>query len=202
MSEHHYEEQVYEQETLVDPEPWEVEDELPARPRRPLVTPVRAGLAAVVIAAAGFFGGVEVQKSQGSNASSGAPAAVSGAARAGGGGFGGFGGQASNATFGTVTSKNGSSLYVQDANGTTVKVRMDSNSKITRTANASGSAIHPGDTVVVQGSKSSNGTVTASQITAATARGAGRGFLRGGFGGAPGAGGGSGGAPPAAGSGG
>ena len=194
MSEHHYEEPVYEQETLVDPEPWDVEEELPARPRTRLVTPLRAGLAAVVIAAAGFFGGVEVQKSQGSNTTSGAPAAVAGAARGGGGGFSGFGGQASNPTFGTVKSKDGNSLYVQDANGTTVKVRMGSNSKITRTANASGSAIHPGDTVIVQGSKSSNGSVTASQITAtsATARGAGRGFLRGGFGGAP----------PAAGSGG
>ena len=38
-------------------------EELPRRPRRKLVTPLTATLAAVVIAALGFIGGVQVQKS-------------------------------------------------------------------------------------------------------------------------------------------
>ena len=72
-------------------------EELPRRPRRKLVTPLTATLAAVLIAALGFIGGVQVQKS-----SADAPSGGGGFAR--GGGAGGFSptGGSSDATVGTV----------------------------------------------------------------------------------------------------
>ncbi|MDA0167399.1 hypothetical protein OM076_44480, partial [Solirubrobacter ginsenosidimutans] len=60
-----------------------LEEELPRRERQRLVTPVGVGAVAVVIAAAGFFGGVHVQKSRGSSGTGGGAAA---------GRFAGFGG--------------------------------------------------------------------------------------------------------------
>ena len=189
---------LYENDTLVEPEydeAWDGEgmQELPPRAaRRGLVTPVRAGLAALLVAAAGFIGGVEAQKSQGSSGNATAAAAL----QAGGGGTsgrpGGFAGASGNATVGSVKSKDGRWLYVQDTSGNTVKVRTTSTSKVTRTAKASPSAIHPGDRVIIEGTKSSGGTITATQIvaTSATAQAAGAGpggaGPRGFFGGAPG----------------
>jgi hypothetical protein len=172
---------LYENELVAEPEedePWAADGmaELPPRaPRRKLVTPVRAALLALLLAAAGFIGGVEVQKGQGSSGTAAARASAPTAAGATGrrfGGFaggGGFTGAAGNSTVGSVKSKNGPWLYVQDSDGTTVKVRTTTNSKVTRTAKASVSAIHPGDRVVVQGTTSASGTVTATQIIATSA---------------------------------
>jgi hypothetical protein len=196
-----------------DWEPVADDDEgtLPRRPRRRLVTPVSAAFAAVLIAALGFFGGVQVQKGQGddgggsaTNASQTGLAATRGA---GGGGFGARAGGGSGqgpAAVGSVANKHGSTLYVKDSDGNTVRVKTTSHSKISRTASTTSGAIHPGDTVIVQGKKSSSGTITATQINA-TASGAVSGLagLFGGGGGrAFGGGGGQGGAtapPPATG---
>ena len=73
-----------------------------------------------------------------------------------------------------MANKHGSTLYVKDSDGNTVRVKTTSHSKINRTATASAGAIHPGDTVIVQGTKSSSGTITATQInaTSSTARAA------------------------------
>jgi hypothetical protein len=71
----------------------EEEDELPRRSRRRLLTPITGALAAVVLVAAGFFAGVQVQKSQGSGATTaqtGFPGVPGGG---GGGGNGAPGGQ-------------------------------------------------------------------------------------------------------------
>jgi hypothetical protein len=165
-------------------------------------------LSAVLIAALGFIGGVEVQKHDGtSTASAASPGAQGATARggfggrqfggapgaAGGAGAAGAAGGAGNVTFGTVASKKGRYVYVKDSDGNLVRVKATSHSTINRTASARTSAIHPGDTVVVQGPKSKNGTVTATRITASaagTAPGGGGGFLGGGGGGFPGGGGG------------
>jgi uncharacterized protein DUF5666 len=174
-----------------DWEPAPEESALPPRPRRRLVTPASAALAAVVIAAVGFIGGVEVQKGQADDAGA-AGGAAGGAAVAAGatggarGGFAGRGGAQGNATIGSVSNKHGSTLYVKDGNGNTVRVKTTSHSKINRTATASAGAIHPGDTVIVQGTKSSNGTITATQINATSSSAAGG--LAGLFGGGGGAG--------------
>jgi hypothetical protein len=146
-------------------------DELPRRPRRKLVTPLTASLTAVLIAALGFIGGVQVQKSSadtgsaGVNRTRGGFTPPSGGGGGGGGGFGG-GGAASDATVGSVANVDGKTLYVTDANGNTVKVKTNSQSKVTRTAVSKATDVHPGDTVVVQGTKSSSGTVTATSVTA------------------------------------
>jgi hypothetical protein len=152
--------------TLELEEPWG--DQLPRRERRRLVTPVTAALAAVVIAALGFIGGVQVQKSQGTPAAGAPP----------GGGFprgpGGGTRQASDATVGEVSSVDGKTIYVDDATGNTIRVRAAKGSKVTRTAVSSIGAIHPGDTVVVEGETASSGTVAGSSIraTAGNATGA------------------------------
>ena len=115
-----------------------------------------------------------------------APAQAQARARARGG-FAGPGGARGNATIGTVANKRGSTLYVKDSDGTTIRVKTTSHSKINRTASASAGAIHPGDTVVVQGTKSSSGTVTATQINATSSAAAGGlAGLFGGGGGPPG----------------
>lgn len=161
---------------------WEADEEpLPKRPRRRLVTPISATLAGALVGALGFIGGVEVQKSQddGSSGGSGTAAAF---ASAGGGGAargsfgrgggagpqsaGGPGGAQNNATVGSVANKKGSTLYVKDSDGNLVRVKTTSHSKINRTASTTAGAIHPGDTVIVQGTKSSSGTITATQIQA------------------------------------
>jgi len=189
---------------------WDADEEpLPKRPRRRLVTPISAALAGALVGALGFIGGVEVQKGQddGGSGTNVSPAAFAsagagnrggfrrGAGGAGGGGpqfgGGGQGGGQSNATVGSVANKKGSTLYVKDSDGNLVRVKTTSHSKINRTTSTSAGAIHPGDTVIVQGSTSKNGTVTATQINA-TAAGATSGlaglFGGGGFGGAGGQG--------------
>jgi hypothetical protein len=185
-----------------DWEPAPEERALPPRRRRRLVTPASAVLAAVLVGALGFIGGVEVQKGQADSSTS-TTASGAGTARAGvggaaggggGGGFAGPGGARGNATVGTVANKHGSTLYVKDSDGTTIRVTTTSHSKINRTATASAGAIHPGDTVVVQGTKSSSGTITATQINAtSSAAASGLAGLFGGGGGLRGFGGGGGG---------
>jgi hypothetical protein len=168
-------------DALLDDDRWEPaldEDGPPARRRRRLVTPLTAGLCGVLLALAGFVAGVQVQKGQedGGGASSGAPAG------AGAAGFGGFGGARGGAgggggaaggeqgqqapTVGSVANKKGSTLYVTNADGSTVRVKTNAQSKVTRTAAASPRGIYPGDTVVVQGTKSKDGSIVATQITA------------------------------------
>jgi hypothetical protein len=160
-----------------------LDSELPARRRRRLITPVTTALLAVVLVALGFTGGVLVQKSAGGTTTASATGGPPGLAGGGGGGGGGQGGGGAQPTIGQVTSKDGRALYVKGPDGTTVKVRVDAHAKVARTANASVKAIRPGDTVVVEGAKSANGTVKATSVTA-TASGVqsagGRGFGRGG----------------------
>ena len=178
-------------------------DTLPVRPRRTPLTPVSGGLLAIVLVAGGFIGGVQVQRHQGGTGSEArnglpagfaarlaagggaAPGGTAGGRAAGGSGTGAAraGGGSGGATAGTVANIKGSTLYVTSADGTTVKVKTSDNSKVTRNAAGSVGSIHPGDTVVIQGSTASSGTVTASSITATA-----KGVTPAGFGGAfPGA---------------
>jgi hypothetical protein len=168
--------------------------------RRRAARPAILALSAVLVCAVGFIGGVLVQKGQQGGSGSGATQATGAGFRAGGfaqrrqaGGFsqggqaGAGGGQAPTA--GTVKSKSGRTLYVQDSSGTTVKVRLTGQSKVVRTATSSAGRIHPGDTVVIQGAKAKDGTVKATSLTA-TAAGTSAGGFGGGFagGGPPGGG--------------
>jgi hypothetical protein len=177
-------------------EPGREDDWLPARPRRRLATPLTVALAALVLVTAGFIAGAQVQRRRGGGAAAAAgPAAGAGFPGARGGrgaaGAGGAGQSRDQPTFGSVTGKKGGTLYVQSADGTTVRVRTNAQSKVTRNAAASPRGIYPGDTVVVQGTKD-KGDVVATQITATSrsAAASGGGFSGGAFrqapGGAPG----------------
>jgi hypothetical protein len=160
----------------------------PGRPRRRFLNRKSAVLAALVTAAAGFFAGVEIEKSQLSTtataATSTGSATGAGAAAGARGGFafagrGGAGGAGGNASVGTVSSVNGNTIYLTEPTGNTVKVTLSSATKISKSQTSSKSSVRPGDSVVVQG-VSSNGQTAATSISDSGTRAAG-----------PGAGGGS-----------
>jgi hypothetical protein len=134
------------------------------RSRRRGLTPVTGGLAAIIVAAGGFIGGVQLQKQQ----TTGATPARAGGAPSGGFGPGGpqgaTGGDA--ATTGTVEYTKGNVLYVKDSDGNTIKVKVKSSSDVTRTASTESGDVQPGDSVVVQGAANAGGTVTATAVTA------------------------------------
>jgi hypothetical protein len=166
----------------------EWEDELPARPRRRL-RPVTVVLAAVLVAAGGFVAGALVQKHEGGGTAAAATgrgagggfAALAGARRAGAGGgagAGGAGAAGAGATVGQVSVVDGSTLYVTGAQGNTVRVRPAPGATVTRTVRSSVRSIRPGETVVVQGTTTRSGAISATSIRATAA---GLGF--GGFGG-------------------
>ena len=154
------------------------EEELPPRPRNRLLAPLPVFLIAVSIAAVGFLGGVLIQKGSEDSSAGGFPgggdlpafAAQGGGGEgaAGGGLPGGPGGASDAAVTGTVSSVNGRTIYVEDAEGNTVAVKAGDGSTITRDANTGVKKIRPGDSVVVQGSKNGS-TVRASSIGATEA---------------------------------
>jgi hypothetical protein len=129
-------------------------------------------LLGLLIAAGGIWGGAALQRSQGT--SSGTSSAISslaslfrGRGTTGAGAFtGGAGAFGSAAATGTVTEVTGSTLYVTNASGDLVKVTVGPSATVTRDAASSLGALQVGDTVIVQGSKASNGTVTASSVSA------------------------------------
>jgi hypothetical protein len=177
-------------------EDYAIDDSAPppkARSRLPILT---AALVAGLVAAAGFFAGVRVEKGRAGSSSVASTTAARRAASTGagrstgsstggaGGGFGGGAGQGAGRgrTIGQVQAVEGNDLLVTDATGNTIKVSTSSSSRITKTATAGVSDIHPGDTVVITGTQQADGTTAASAITIGGANGGGGGGF-GGFGG-------------------
>jgi hypothetical protein len=184
-------------------------EELPPRPRRRLFTPIPIALLGVLLLACGFIGGVLVEKGQTSSSSSsgaaglasrfaalrgggtGATGSSGGAGSSSGDGFAGRFGGAGGATIGEVSYISGDTLYVTNAEGNTVKITTSPAATITKTVKANLHGIHPGETVVVRGTKGRNGAVSAESISVSAA-GAGLGggglgalFGGGGAGGSP-----------------
>jgi hypothetical protein len=172
-------EERYEESAVDEPE------QLPPRPRRRVLAPVPVALLVVLMTACGFLVGARVEKGQASSsaAAGGGPgagtAALRGAGQAGGGnagsraaaisGAGGFplagrSGGAGSVTIGEVSYVRGSTLYVTDSQGTTKKVTTSAASRLTRSVSTNVRAIHPGETVVVQGSPGRGGSITASSV--------------------------------------
>jgi len=192
-------------------------EELPRRPRRRLLTPVPIALAALLLTACGFIGGVLVEKGQSSTSSTtaagsslasrfaglrgaGTGTGTSAAGASGGGGAaGGFAGGGGGATTGQVAFIEGSTLYVTNTQGNTVKVNTSPASTVTKTVSSNVKAIHPGETVVIVGAKGANGTVSAESIRVGAGGAGGLGSL---FGGSSGSSGGTGGSSGGTGSGG
>jgi hypothetical protein len=190
--------------------------ELLPRPRRRLLgagaSPIPIALLGVLLLACGFIGGVLVEKGQTSSTAGGAGDAArlaalrggsaasastaastsggaAGAGAAAGGGFGGRfagAGAAGGATIGEVSYISGSTLYVSGTEGNTVKITTSAASSITKTVKSSVHGIHPGETVIVRGSKGADGVVSAESISVSAA-GAGTGGIGALFGGGAGA---------------
>jgi hypothetical protein len=142
-------------------------EELPPRPRRKLLTPISGALLAVLIAAGGFIGGVLVEKGQGGSSSNPFAAAASRFARAGAGTFAGPGGSSSEGapTVGQVSSVEGRTLYVTTPGGT-VRVKVPVGEAVSKTITTSVHSIHPGENVVVQGTKGKSGAIAATSVRA------------------------------------
>ncbi|HTA34450.1 MAG TPA: hypothetical protein VK721_13610 [Solirubrobacteraceae bacterium] len=171
-------------EWLEDPE------ELPPRPRRRLLgtgaNPIFLALLGVLAIACGFIGGVLVEKGQTpSGSAAGATAGLAGrfaalrggtsgtTARSGAAGAAGgsFGAGAGRPTSGTVAYLAGSTLYVTDAEGNTVKVKTSAGTNVTKSVKGSVPGIHPGETVTIIGAAAANGTVNAESISVGTSGG-------------------------------
>jgi hypothetical protein len=125
-----------------------------------------AGLAGL-LAGAGRAGGAGAGAA---GAGAGAGGAGPGTAGAGAGTGAGGGPGGAGASFGTVASVNGKTLFVTETSGNTVKVRLSSNTKISKSQSVSRSAVRPGDTVIVTGVPGASGTVAAASVTDSGAR--------------------------------
>ena len=173
----------------------ETEAPVRRRARRQFFNRRTAALGALITCAIGFYAGIRVEKGQLSSSGStlgataggggaraalaarfarGGSAGASGAA-AGGAAAGGFagrlGGGAAGASFGTVASVKGKTIFVTDASGNTVQVKVTPSTKITKNQSVSRHAIRPGDTIIVTGGSSSGGSTTAATITDSGNRG-------------------------------
>jgi hypothetical protein len=188
-----------EQVTVEQQEEWleePPESELPARPRRRLLTPIPLALMGILAIACGFIGGVLVEKGESSSSSSAAGASglasrfaalrggTSGASGASGTGArsgagsaaGSFGGASGTGGFtrptaGTVAYLDGSTLYVTNSEGNTVKVKTSVGTTVNKTVKSSVKGIHPGETVTVTGETGSGGSVSAEEINVGSGAG-------------------------------
>ena len=156
-------------EPLLEDGDWPEAEHAPITRRRGfagMLTPFRIGLLCLLILVVGFIGGVLAQKGSGGGSSAtqnpfgsgGVPSFLTGAGQG-------------NSTIGTVGTVAGGTLYVTDAQGTTVKVLTTGATKVTRTTESKAHDIHPGDSVVIQGAARRSGTVKAQSVSA-TASGA------------------------------
>ncbi len=167
--------------------------ELPARPRRRLLTPLPLALAAALLTACGFIGGALVEKAQTSSGpSAGSSSSFSALRSALGGASGTRGAGASTgagsflsrvgggATVGQVAYVHGGTLYVTNAEGNTVKVSTSEASTVSKTVKATVGQIHPGETVTVIGEKGTGGAIVARSISVGSGAGGGLGAFLGG----------------------
>ena len=140
-------------------------------------TPSTTGAGGFAAALSGRTGGSATGgPATGGSATSGSAAGGGASAAGGGGSAAGVGGFAArfdgggNASFGTVASVDGKTLTLTEASGDTVKVKLTSATKITKTEAAKRSQIHPGDTITVSGVAGKQGTVSAATVTDSGAR--------------------------------
>jgi hypothetical protein len=140
-------------------------------------------LGAAVLLVGGFAGGLQVQKHWGTAATASTAAAGFGAGqnRAGNGAAaGGFPGGAGTGTgrrgtttttaaaagtTGTVKLVDGSTIYVQTANGDIVTVRTNGNTTVSTVKKGRIADVKAGQSVTVNGSTGSDGIVTATSVT-------------------------------------
>lgn len=129
-----------------------------------------AVLVGLVLLAGGFWGGVILQKDEGSSGAGGLSSLRSefsrgATSRTGASSLFGTGG----ATTGTVTDIIGKTLYITSSSGSLVRVTLGPSAAVTRNATSSLADLKIGDTVIVEGVKTKSGAVTASSISATAA---------------------------------
>jgi hypothetical protein len=121
---------------------------------------------------AGGASGTGAGGASGTGAGGASGAGAGGAAAGGfGGAFAGGGAGGAGASFGTVASVKGKTIFVTDTSGNTVKVKVTPSTKITKNQSVSRHAIRPGDTIIVTGGSGSKGSTTAATITDSGNRG-------------------------------
>jgi hypothetical protein len=140
------------------------EEPPPPPPRRRRLPFVTAGLALCAAIGAGVVFGILIQKHWGGSGSGGGGRAASLAAFAGRTGQAGGTGRAAGAgafarggTVGQVKAIDGSSLYVTDLQGNTVKVTTEPGVRVRVTSNSTLKKVSPGDYVTVQGTQTASG---------------------------------------------
>lgn len=146
--------------------------------RKPWLTRSTMVLGAAVLVLAGFLGGIEVQKANAPAASAANPGAGRGTGYGGrgfGAGAGGFGsGQfpqggtqtAPAATTGKIKLVDGSTVYIETADGDVITVKTTGTTKVTSSTATKLASLKPGASVTVQGQTGADGTVTATSVTA------------------------------------
>ncbi|MGI8752931.1 MAG: hypothetical protein ACR2MN_11580 [Acidimicrobiales bacterium] len=169
-----------------DIHPEDPDDEWASRPVRRgmrLAVPT-AVLAALVVLAAGFWGGAMAEKHHNPSSSSQLASLASRFASArGAGGFGrtgsaggaaaagGAGGASvrSAAASGIVTAVQGQTLYLTGSDGSLIKVTLGPSATVEQTASSTLGGLRTGNTAVVQGTKNPDGSVTATAIVSSPA---------------------------------
>ncbi|MER7671756.1 hypothetical protein ABTY61_25310 [Kitasatospora sp. NPDC096128] len=174
------------------PDARDVSAELAAPPRRKLPW-LSLVLAGGVIATGAFAGGVWYQQGQDGTSSGAKPAARAAAAATGGYGQGaggrragqgqGGGGGQGGFTRGTVKAVDGSTVYLTDAGGTTIKVTTGDSTKVQLNKEGKVADLQPGQSVTVVGTPDSSGGYNATQLVEGAATGGFGGGGGGGFGG-------------------
>jgi len=154
---------------------------LPGRPIRKKLGPFTILLAAFLIAALSFYGGVRIEKSHVKSSSGSATSALAaiaarfrtaaGGAGAGGTGASGAGGASGLAaafgrsgTTGTIKLIDGTNVYIQETDGTIVKASTGPATTITIASPTTVTGLHPGDTVTITGATGSDGTIAATAV--------------------------------------
>ncbi|WP_051753363.1 hypothetical protein [Streptosporangium amethystogenes] len=156
----------------------DLDSELAARPPRRLST-LTLVLGAGVMLVAGVVVGIQMQKAMGvTSGPTGAPGAAirQGAGPGGSGGYGGFGngqqgqgpgqggGGRGGMTVGTVQRVEGEKVYLQTTDGSVVTVNTTDETSVRLTKEGKVADLKPGGTVVVQGAKAEDGSVSATAI--------------------------------------
>jgi hypothetical protein len=159
-----------------DPFTDDLSEQLAAKAPRRYVTRTTVVLAGLVLLAAGFLAGAQVQKNYGTsaNTASGRNAGATFPRRQNGGqasqnsgtGTGGTGTGGSGTT-GTVKLVDGTTVYLQTADGNVVTVRTTGSTAVQVTQNGALTDLTPGAQVNVEGSAGSDGTVNATKVTKA-----------------------------------
>ena len=150
------------------------EEEFAELPPQRHIRRITQAVAVVVALCVAYTGGVLAQKNHDASSSSASalPAFGAGGAPAGFGGGGAPGASSAGsstssgpAVIGTITSVSADSVTVTDLAGNKHVVHLSTNTTITQSTALDASALKSGSTVTVEGSKASDGSITATTVT-------------------------------------